>query len=33
VLQWCLHPEFAEPLDSEMRMSVTRIGGDHRTSV
>jgi iron complex transport system substrate-binding protein len=33
MLQWCLHPEFAEPLDSEMRMSVTRIGGDHRTSV
>jgi iron complex transport system substrate-binding protein len=33
VLQWCLHPDAADPLGEETRPYVTRLGTDHRTSV
>lgn len=33
VLQWCLHPAFAEQLGDETQEYVTRLGTEHRTSV
>jgi iron complex transport system substrate-binding protein len=32
VLQWCLHPEHAEPVSDEVQTYVARLGVDHRMS-
>lgn len=33
VLQWCLHPDVAEPVSDGIQKYVTRLGSDHQTSV